>query len=95
MQPVSNGGANAVEVVIKLAPAAIVKDSREYRAIQDCLAKLGVTLRRLHPSTSDPNLATYAVTHVDPGGVERLVQQLNRCDGVEGAYAKPRGEPPE
>jgi hypothetical protein len=49
----------------------------------------------MHPLTSDPELATYFVAHVDPEGLDGVIETLAGCDGVEGAYPKPRGEPPE
>jgi hypothetical protein len=62
--------------------------------VHACLARLGVALEPLHPSSSDPELATYAVTHVDEADAQTVISQLNDCDGIEGAYVKPRGAPP-
>lgn len=62
--------------------------------MRECLARLGVALEPLHSSSTDPELATYAVTHVDEADAPTVISHLNACDGVEGAYLKPRGEPP-
>jgi hypothetical protein len=62
--------------------------------VGECLASLGIALEPLDPSSTDPELATYAVTHVDEAHAPTVISQLNDCDGVEGAYVKPRGEPP-
>ena len=62
--------------------------------MQARLVGLGVGLERLHPESTDPELATYAVTHVDEADAESILQQLTQWQEVEGAYAKPRGEPP-
>ena len=86
--------APAVEVIVKLAPAAAQANTTQARAVHACLASLGVALEPLHPSVTDPELATYAVTHVDEADAQAVIRQLNACEGVEGAYAKPRGEPP-
>ena len=53
------------------------------------------TLTPLHPSSTDPELASYLVGYVETAALEGVLERLRRCDGVEGAYAKPRGEPPE
>jgi hypothetical protein len=73
-----------VEVIVRLTSAEA----------QECAKRLGIVLERLHPGTSDPELATYAVAHVSSDTAEAIIADLRNCDGVEGAYAKPRGEPP-
>jgi hypothetical protein len=83
-----------VEVIVKLAPAGVERGTAEHRAVQECATRLGISLELLHPGTSDPNLATFAVAHVRPDDAQTVVRQLMQCDGVEGAYAKPPGEPP-
>jgi hypothetical protein len=83
-----------VEVIVKLAPAGALRESSEHRAVQECATRLGIALELLHPGTSDPNLATFAVAHVSPEHAQTVVRKLMECDGVEGAYAKPPGEPP-
>jgi hypothetical protein len=86
---------HATEVIAKLTPEAAASGTSEHRAVQSRAAELGVSLEPLHPSASDPELSTYFVVHVDPVSRQRVVEQLLGLDGVEGAYAKPRGEPPE
>jgi hypothetical protein len=92
---VSDQGTAAIEVIVKLTREAAVPESRQHRALQALVAELGVPLAPLHPSATDPDLASYAVAQVDPVAANSVVEQLRRCDGVEGAYAKPQGEPPE
>ena len=73
-----------VEVIVKLTSAGT----------QDCIARQGIILERLHPGTSDPELATYAVAHVSSDTADSVIANLKNCAGVEGAYVKARGEPP-
>jgi hypothetical protein len=84
----------SVDVIVKLAPAAIVRESSTHGAVQACAAGLGIALEPLHPSTSDPELSSYFIAHVEPTAVNTVVERLLGCDGVEGAYPKPKGEPP-
>ncbi len=84
----------AVEVVVKLAPDA-AGDSSQRRALQARASELGVPLAPLHPSASDPELASYAVGRVDKGAADDVIGQLLRLEGVEAAYAKAPGAPPE
>ena len=83
-----------VEVIVKLTSAGAQRDSPAHQQLQDCTQRLGIVLERLHPGTSDPELATYAVAHVTPDTAETVLANLRNCDAVDGAYAKPRGEPP-
>ncbi|MDQ6798781.1 MAG: hypothetical protein M3011_12335 [Actinomycetota bacterium] len=85
----------AVDVIAKLTPDAAATGSVEHRLVQSRAADIGASLEPLHPATSDPELATYFLVHVDPAYRQRVVEQLLDVDGVEGAYVKPRGEPPE
>jgi hypothetical protein len=85
----------SAELIIKLAPVAIAFESAEHRSVQACAAGLGISVAALHPSTSDPELASYLVAQVDPAAIDRVIEQLVACDGVEGAYTKPAGAPPE
>jgi hypothetical protein len=84
-----------VELVVKLTPDAAVPDSPERRALHERANQLGVPLAPLHPSATDPELASYAVANVDEAAVDDVIGQLLRFDGVEAAYAKARGTPPE
>ena len=81
------------EVIVKLTAAAASSEPAR-QPVDACAAKLGVKLTRLHPSTTDPELSTYFAAHVDAAAVDRVVERLLTCEGVEGAYRKPRGEPP-
>ena len=87
-------GDMAIDVIVKLAPAAVVRESAAHRGVQACANGLGVTLEPMHPSTTDPELSSYFIAHVAPTAVDDVVDRLRGCDGVEGAYSKPRGEPP-
>lgn len=85
-----------IEVIVKLSPAASKPGAREVSAaIENCAAARGIRVLPLHPSTTDPELALYLVTQVNPALLNNVIRDLLRCDGVEGAYAKPSGEPPE
>jgi hypothetical protein len=77
------------ELIVKLAPTA------EPDRIRTHANGLGVELSRLHPGTSDPELASYLVARVDPEGARGVAERLMRFDGVESAYVKPGGAPPE
>ena len=77
------------ELIVKLAPAV------EPASIRTHANGLGVELSPLHPGTSDPELASYLVGQVDPEGARGVAERLMRVDGVESAYVKPGGAPPE
>jgi hypothetical protein len=85
----------AAELIVKLSPAALDPKRPEYRAVKDCVTALGIEAAPLHAGTSDPQLATYLVAHVELEAINQVVERLVACDGVEGAYVKPAGEPPE
>jgi hypothetical protein len=91
----SNVGREAIELIVKLSPEAAAAESPEHKELQAQADRLGVALTPLHPATSDPDLATYAVARVDPAEANVVAEQLRRCAGVEAAYAKARGAPPE
>jgi hypothetical protein len=86
---------SAVEVIVKLTPEAAAPESAEHRSLQARANQLGVPLAPLHPSATDPELASYAVVHVDESAADDVIGQLLRFDGVEAAYAKAPGTPPE
>jgi hypothetical protein len=77
------------ELIVKLAPSA------EPDRIRTHANGLGVELEPLHPGTDDPELASYLVARVDPEGASGVAERLMRIDGVDGAYVKPGGAPPE
>lgn len=83
-----------VELIVKLAPAAAAPGSPGHLAVQACMAEAGVSIEPLHQSTSESELAAYFIAHVDPAKIENIVEQLLACEGVDSAYAKPRGKPP-
>lgn len=84
----------SIEVIVKLTRDAAAPDSPKRKELQARADELGVLLAPLHPSTSDADLAAYAVARVDPSAADGIAEQLRRCDGVEGAYAKAPGAPP-
>jgi hypothetical protein len=77
-----------IEVIVKL------KRPNSRPAVEACAARIGVSLQPLHPSTSDSELSTYFHTHVDPAALDLTLEKLRECEGVDGAYAKPRGDIP-
>lgn len=83
-----------VELIIKLAPEAAATGSPGHLAVQACVTRAGVSIKPLHQSTSESELATYFIAHVDPAKFKNIVEQLLACEGIDSAYAKPRGEPP-
>ena len=84
-----------VEVIVKLTPAAVTPDSPQDRSVRALMTELDSSLEPLHPSASDDELATYYVAHVEPDALAGALERLAECDGVDGAYAKPRGEAPD
>jgi hypothetical protein len=82
------------EVIVKSTPAAASAGSAAYRAVHACAQRLGISLQPLYPDVSDPELATWYVTHVDSARSKAVVEQLLGCNEIEGAYTKPRGEAP-
>jgi hypothetical protein len=83
-----------VEVVVKLAVEAAAPDSEARRTLQACAARIGVPLRPLDPSSIDPDLGTYFIGHVTPAALDKVLGELQQCQGVEGAYAKAGDEAP-
>ena len=84
-----------VELIIKLTPAAAHPDSVEYRCVQAAAATFDTFIQPLHPSTSDPELATFYFARVAPSTLDELIRRLLACEGVEGAYGKAAGKPPK
>ena len=88
--------ATAVEVIVKLAmPADPGESSVAERSVYACAGELGPHARsRCIGSSRRSELDGFLVGHVDPGSAHGVVERLLACPGVEGAYVKPRGEPP-
>jgi hypothetical protein len=63
--------------------------------VRNCVRTLGVSLEPLFPATSDTELLTYFVARVESAAATGIIEQLLRCDDVEGAYVKPKGVAPE
>ena len=76
------------EVIVKLGPEA-QRDRVLARA-----AELHVSLEPLHPATDEPELDSYLMGRVE-ADADTIAERLLHCDGVEAAYAKPPGAPPE
>ena len=83
------------EVIVKLTPAATALGAEARRSLDQCVRDFGISITPLHPGTFDPDLATYFVATVAMDSLDDVLERLRRCPGVEGAYAKPAGEPPE
>lgn len=79
-----------IDVIVKLTSTV---DSVR-RSLNACVAEAGVSLAPLHPATTDLDLASYFVTSVEDSALDDVIARLRRCPGVEGAYAKPVGQPP-
>jgi hypothetical protein len=82
-----------IEVIVKLLATAANEPDR--RALDDCAGALRISIAPLHPGTTDRDLASYFVTFVEAPALDDVLARLRRCPGVDGAYAKPAGEPPE
>jgi hypothetical protein len=85
--PQPDSGAT-VEIVVQLAPEAPAAP------VQRIAAEVGAVLQPLHPATSDPGLARYAVVRVPAGQADDLADRLNSSPSVDAAYVKPAGEAP-
>jgi hypothetical protein len=81
------------EVIVKLVVTE--QAGAERQRLDGCARDLGVSLTPLHPGTTDRELASYFVASVDSDQAERITSGLRRCPGVDAAYVKPAGEPPE
>ena len=88
-------GSDTIEVIVALDADAAKAGTSKRETLEAQAARLGAALAPLHPSTSDANLAAYAVAYVDAASADTVIEHLLRCPGVEAAYAKPRGAPPE
>jgi hypothetical protein len=71
-----------VEVVVKFAPAAASPDAATHCALLERLARTGISLELMHPGSSDPELATFALARVHPNAVARVLEQLRNSEGV-------------
>lgn len=85
---------SSVEVIVKLKAASAEGRSTAYRCVQAEAADCGVLIKPLHPETTDPELASFYVGRVAVSQLDRFSRRLLACEGVEGAYGKPPGEPP-
>jgi hypothetical protein len=85
--------ATKVELVVKLAPETS-RGGVAHNALLACAAELGIALESLDPSASDDELATYHIALVTPDIAASAIVRLRQCNGVEAAFAKPRGETP-
>jgi hypothetical protein len=90
-----NNDPASTEIIVKLAPAAVQAGGAVPPNVKACAAEAGISLEPLHPSTSDSELASYFRAFVNTATVQPTVERLLRCEAVEGAYPKPRGEAPE
>jgi hypothetical protein len=82
-----------VELVVKLAPAG-ARSEAAHNALLACATDLGIGFEPVDRSTADSELAGYHVAHVTRAVATRAIERLRQCDGVEAAFTKPRGEPP-
>jgi hypothetical protein len=84
-----------IEIVVKVTRDAAIPGTSASRGVHSCAAALGISLKPLHPNSSDPELTSYYSAQIaDPTVIANITEQLRNCDGVEGAYAKPTGEVP-
>ena len=63
-------------------------------AVDRVAADIGATLQPLHPTTSDAELARYAVVRVPPSQVDLVLATLRSSPDIDAAYVKPPGEAP-
>jgi len=85
--------AGTIELVVKVTPA-MTPGTETQKAMQKCAADLGIALKPLSPDRSDSELATYHTALVPAGEAQTALERLRKCEGVEAAYTKSRGEPP-
>ena len=58
--------------------------------IVDATNRLGVTLRPLHPGSTDPALESIFIVNAKDGEhAKTVVSELQACPGIEAAYVKP------
>lgn len=81
---------NSEPAVLLLLPGTPLEAvSRELQA-------LGLRATPMHPGTDDPSLQGWHVLQqVRPGDLDAALARLQQVPGVDGAYRKPAGEPPE
>jgi hypothetical protein len=54
---------------------------------------LGLTLKRMHPDTDDPNLQSYFIVEVpDHATAQHVMNRLQHSEAVKAAYVKPPDE---
>jgi len=84
--PLSSSDEPAVEIIVQLHETADPSDGSAMRTVRD---RTQVTLEPLHPGSTDPELARYAIARVARSSVEPVVGLLLGCAEVDAAYAKP------
>lgn len=86
--------AATVEVVVQLSPTAS-RGGPQHQALLACAAGFGIGLQPLVASASGSALDTYHVGQVAVARAADAVERLRQCDGVDAAYTKARGQPPQ
>lgn len=74
-----------VEVVVQLSGQAAA-DPTVWRSVEE---RASVALEAMHPGTSDPALAKFAITRVPASSAPAVIEDLSHCAEVDAAYAKP------
>lgn len=82
-----------VTLQLTRAAASRARRPRSRSTSTDVLPWLPYPLEPVHPTTEDPELATFFTIDVpDPGQAAELVRKLCEDPSVEGAYIKPDDE---
>ncbi|MBS1809723.1 MAG: hypothetical protein JST84_16295 [Acidobacteria bacterium] len=69
--------------------------STEINELRQILSRLGITLRPLHPESTDPELRTqFWIDAPDQATADQIIQQLQPLRAVQAAYSKPPDEMP-
>lgn len=92
-----------MEIVVVLeqqfAAAFLMRDRKapEVAELLMALQCLGLELIPMHAGSRDPTLSSYFVVSgsEDSLAAPAVIERLLRCEAVDGAYAKPAGEPPD
>lgn len=77
------------EIVVQLEPEAGMEQ------LEEAATALGISVRPMHPGTTDPTLSRKLRSEApDPEAARRVAASLQESDAVEAAYYKPDAEAP-
>lgn len=86
---------STVEIIVQWSTGTSEDLSRApAEGVDHDVADVATAIEPLHPGTSDPELARYAVIRIPRSEADRVLARLMSNPAVDAAYIKPTGEAP-